>query len=89
VEPDPTDLIHHEQTNRELLRQLQRNKENKAKFWIQNSGFKIMWMTRFSQKSQALVLPNRPGTSLNQPTKAYGRVKTVKLADLEDAIRHV
>jgi hypothetical protein len=63
VEPDPADLS--AMTNQQkLLRQHKETKKIKLNF-----GFKILWMIQFSQKSQALVLQNRPGTSLNLPIK--------------------
>jgi hypothetical protein len=34
-----------------------------------NYGFKTQWMTQFSKKITGVVTSNRPGTSLNQPTK--------------------
>jgi hypothetical protein len=63
VESDLAVLI--SMTNAQRIAQAtMRNKENKEKFWIHNSVDDSIF-----SKSQALVLQNRPGTSLNLPTK--------------------
>jgi hypothetical protein len=64
VEPDPAALVCHDKSTENCSGNTEETKKIKR-----NSGFRILWMIRFFQKSQALVLPNRPGTFLNLPIK--------------------